>query len=108
MLPSLGYNIEGIDVSPASAEICTAEGLKARAGDFLTEQFDGKFDLITMWDVVEHLRDPAMFLARARELLSDTGYLFARIPGFGEISVHLSSMIPRAAGTLLGAPEHVQ
>ena len=104
----LGYEVEGIDVSKAAAEICRSKGLKARAGDFLTEEFDGKFDLITMWDVVEHLFDPASFLTRSSELLTDRGLLFTKIPGFGNLSVRLSQKVPRFAGILLGAPDHVQ
>jgi len=103
-----GYSVEGIDVSPASAQICRQKGLDARSGDFLTERFGGKFDLITMWDVVEHLRDPAAFLERARGLLAEGGMLFSKIPIFGELSVRLSDKVPRAAGILLGAPDHVQ
>lgn len=104
----LGYAVEGIDISEASAELCRSRGFTARAGDFLTERFDGSFDLITMWDVVEHLRDPGAFLERARSLLSRDGLLFTKIPGFGDLSVGISSRVPRAAGTLLGAPSHVQ
>lgn len=105
---SMGYTVEGIDISQASAEICKARGLNARAGNFLTESFSSKFDLITMWDVVEHLRDPAPFLLRAVSILSARGCIFAKIPGFGELSVGLSNRWPRAAGALLGAPSHVQ
>jgi 2-polyprenyl-3-methyl-5-hydroxy-6-metoxy-1,4-benzoquinol methylase len=36
---------------------------------------DGHFDLITMWDVVEHVVDPVSLLARARELLTPDGLL---------------------------------
>lgn len=105
---SLGYQVEGIDVSDASARICTQKGLKARAGDFLTDSFDHNFDVITMWDVVEHLQDPGAFLERARSLLADDGYIFAKIPSFGNLSVQLSNRVPAAAGALLGAPGHVQ
>lgn len=105
---AVGYQVEGIDISEASAAICRSRGLNARAANFLTCDFANQFDLITMWDVVEHLRDPASFFCRARELLTDRGYLFAKIPGFGDLSVGLSHLWPRAAGTLLGAPSHVQ
>ena len=103
-----GYTVEGIDISEASAEICRSRGLNARAGNFLTEKFEGKFDLITMWDVVEHLRDPESFFERARSLLTARGYLFTKIPGFGDLTVGLARRWPRVAGTLLGAPSHVQ
>jgi SAM-dependent methyltransferase len=36
------------------------------------------FDAIAMWDVIEHLADPLADLARARELLKDTGFLFVQ------------------------------
>jgi len=36
---------------------------------------DGHFDLITMWDVVEHVPDPVSLLVRARELLAPGGLL---------------------------------
>jgi 2-polyprenyl-3-methyl-5-hydroxy-6-metoxy-1,4-benzoquinol methylase len=36
---------------------------------------DGFFDLITMWDVVEHVVDPVVLLTRARELLAPGGLL---------------------------------
>lgn len=105
---TFGYTVEGIDISTASAAICRERGLNARAGNFLTEDFDSKFDLITMWDVVEHLRDPASFFERSLSLMTERGWMFAKIPGFGDLSVGLSSRWPRLAGTLLGAPSHVQ
>jgi 2-polyprenyl-3-methyl-5-hydroxy-6-metoxy-1,4-benzoquinol methylase len=103
-----GYDIEGMDISPASSAICTSRGLKAVAGDFLTHDFGRTFDLITMWDLVEHLREPGTFLERAKALLSPNGLLFAKIPVFGDLSVTCSALAPRAAGMLLGAPDHVQ
>lgn len=105
---SLGYETQGIDVSEASAEICRARGLDVRAADFLTFDFGRKFDLITMWDVVAHLRDPGAFFQRAHSLLTDNGVLFVKTPGFGDLSVRLSNRWPRLAGTLLGAPSHTQ
>lgn len=105
---SLGYQAQGIDISEASAEICRERGLDACAEDFLIYAFPAKFDLITMWDVVEHLRDPFSFFQRARSLLTKRGCLFAKIPAFGDISVALSNLWPRVSGTLLGAPGHVQ
>ena len=66
-----GYDAEGIDVSEAAAAMVRKRGVRARAADFLTADLGGAFDVITMWDVVEHLRVPSAFLRRARALLAD-------------------------------------
>lgn len=104
----LGFEARGIDISEASEKRCRARGLDAVSGDFLTYDFGRKFDVITMWDVMEHLRDPAAFLTRVRELLAPGGMYFAKVPGFGELSVSISRAVPRAAGLLIDAPDHIQ
>jgi SAM-dependent methyltransferase len=104
----LGFDVEGIDISQASAEICRSRGLACDAGDFLTHPFENKFDLITMWDVAAHLRDPGAFFSRSRTLLTKRGILFVKTPAFGDLSVRLSNRWPRVAGTLLRAPSHNQ
>ncbi|HEX5870810.1 MAG TPA: class I SAM-dependent methyltransferase [Longimicrobium sp.] len=103
-----GYQVEGIDLSEAAAELCRSRGLNARSGDFLTLPLDGGYDLITMWDVVEHLREPAAFLGRARELLAPGGLLVLKIPGFGRLTFSILDAYGRLAPNLLGAPSHVQ
>ncbi len=36
---------------------------------------EGKFDLVTFWDVIEHIPDPRAALIRARQLLAPGGFL---------------------------------
>jgi 2-polyprenyl-3-methyl-5-hydroxy-6-metoxy-1,4-benzoquinol methylase len=103
-----GYEVEGIDISAASAEICRSRGLQCAVGDFLTREFPHRFDVIVMWDVLAHLRDPESFLARSRSLLTARGILLLKTPLLGDISVGLGRRWPRAAGALLGAPSHSQ
>lgn len=103
-----GLQVEGIDISPASEARCRSRGLPAVAGDYRTYGFNGRFDAVTMWDVIEHLPSPRLFLARTRELLNPGGLLIAKVPMFGRLSVMLSAAFPCAAGALLGAPGHLQ
>jgi SAM-dependent methyltransferase len=103
-----GFRAIGIDVSQGGARLCRQKGLEALAGDFLTQDFGPEFDAATMWDVIEHLRDPGAFFERTRDLLKQGGLFIGKVPAFGEISVELSKRIPRLAGMLLGAPDHVQ
>jgi len=101
-----GYDTLGIDTSEAAVEICRSKGLDARVGDL--DSVSGRFDVITMWDVLEHVADPTALLIRARESLNENGILLAKVPAFGSLSIRLSAAIPRLAGLLLGAPGHVQ
>jgi hypothetical protein len=103
-----GLDPIGIDVSEGAARLCRAKGLDARSGDFLTDDLGNAFDAVTMWDVVEHLRDPGAFFERAREALRSGGLFIGKVPAFGNLSVKLSIWIPRFSGILLGAPDHVQ
>jgi 2-polyprenyl-3-methyl-5-hydroxy-6-metoxy-1,4-benzoquinol methylase len=103
-----GYQAEGIDVSPAAVAHCQKAGLQARVGDFTEMSFDGGFDLVTMWDVVEHLRVPAIFLSRARSLLNDDGVIVLKIPGFNRGTLRAVSVVKHFARSILGAPDHVQ
>ena len=104
----MGYSVQGIDVSEASAEICRSRGFDAVSGDYLSHDFEKRFDLVTMWDVIEHLRDPGSFFKRTRRILGPGGIFFGKVPGFGNLSVETSRHVPRLAGLLLGAPALVQ
>ena len=105
---SAGYRAEGIDVSPAAAALGRQRGLKVEAGDFRTHAFDGRFDVISFWDVLEHLREPETFLRRARYLLQDAGVLWIKIPSFGPLNFSLLQFWRGRGPLLLGAPDHVQ
>lgn len=49
--------------------------------------FEGEsFDIITMWDVVEHLLKPHSILKKCRELLKEGGFLFLHTPN-GEVQL---------------------
>jgi hypothetical protein len=67
-----GWEATGIEQSDSA---------RARAKDFfnvdLLREFDsGHYEVATLWDVVEHLRDPTRILAMIREHLTDDGLVF--------------------------------
>lgn len=104
----LGYLPLGIDVSESAKEICLSRGLDAVAGDFLKFDFKDKFDVITFWDVMEHLQFPRRFISRAGELLNDGGVILIKVPYFSKLSLSFASRVPVLARVLLGAPNHIQ
>jgi 2-polyprenyl-3-methyl-5-hydroxy-6-metoxy-1,4-benzoquinol methylase len=106
-----GYAVLGVDVSEAAGELCRKRGMEARIGDVRSEQVIGnheKFGLITFWDVIEHLPDPASFLRRAYDALVPGGCVVIKTPRTSNASVSLSARVPRLAGAILQAPSHIQ
>lgn len=102
-----GYRVTGTDISVPAVELCRSRGLDAVAGDFLTLPFDGEFDAVTMWDVIEHLPDPAAFVARARSLLRPGGSLVVKTPGVTDRMFAMVKVAPSLAGSVLHE-DHIQ
>jgi SAM-dependent methyltransferase len=66
----------GIELSAFAVEKARARGLDVTKGDFL--QADGPaeaLDVISMWDYLEHVPDPAANLEKAFAVLKPGGYL---------------------------------
>jgi 2-polyprenyl-3-methyl-5-hydroxy-6-metoxy-1,4-benzoquinol methylase len=103
-----GYDCLGVDVSAAGVALAREKGLRAEAVNFLTHPFAGRFRIITMWDVMEHLQQPRAFVLRAGELLAEDGILVLKIPAFGALNFSVLQWFPARATVLLGAPDHVQ
>jgi SAM-dependent methyltransferase len=79
VLRARGFDVWGVEVSPVIARHAQHElgfGDRVFVG-FLQDAplAPGSFDLICMWDVVEHVPDPLDLLCRARELLAPGGRL---------------------------------
>jgi SAM-dependent methyltransferase len=72
----------GVELSPTAAQAARDEfGLTVHTG-MLEEAplADQSFDVITMWDVLEHLHDPRRTLAHVHRLLRPNGYFIFRVP----------------------------
>jgi SAM-dependent methyltransferase len=102
-----GHRPQGIDASAAAVELCQKQGLDAVAADFTTHDFGHAFDLVTFWDVLEHLPDPLKFLRRAAALAGSSGAVLVKVPGHVVLSVEIAARLPRLAGAVLQVPSHL-
>jgi cyclopropane fatty-acyl-phospholipid synthase-like methyltransferase len=70
----LGYD----RVETAVAYATKVLGLRAQCKDILADNSiaTGSIDVVTMWDVIEHLENPEEYLEKTRSLLKEGGYLF--------------------------------
>lgn len=77
-----GWQVQGVELSPTAAETARREyGLDVLTGDLAQAQFpDCYFDVVTLWDVLEHLYDPLAELVEISRLLKDDGLLVIELP----------------------------
>jgi SAM-dependent methyltransferase len=76
------HEVDGTEVSVRAIEIARMKyGLRIRRGTVEELDFgDRCFEVITLFHVLEHVREPKKLLLRCRELLSDGGILIVAVP----------------------------
>jgi 2-polyprenyl-3-methyl-5-hydroxy-6-metoxy-1,4-benzoquinol methylase len=55
----------------------------------LPDRLPASFDVITLWDVIEHLDDPSRALAACRERLTPGGWIFLSTPDAGALTARV-------------------
>ena len=81
----------GIEIRPKLAGAVSKQlGLPIHCCDFLNFEPEGKFDIVCMGDVIEHLMTPTEGLLKAHKLLRDGGSLWISTPNFESAMALLS------------------
>lgn len=86
----LGFKAEGIEPSRNLVESGKKRGLKIHHGtleDCASEI--GTFDIVCLWDVIEHLHDPGKCIEVARQLINPGGVLLVNFPDIGTVPAKL-------------------
>ena len=76
------WELTGVELSPrASQKARDAYGVDVFTGDLLEANFqDNKYDLVTLWNVLEHVYDPSATLHEVWRILRSGGLMIIRIP----------------------------
>lgn len=71
-----GWQAIGVEPSDWATGEAVTQGIPVFQGTLESPELDGRqFDVITMWDVIEHVDDPSAELARCYELLKPGGMI---------------------------------
>lgn len=99
-----GWQASGVEVAPDCAlEAARISGASVACGDFVSTPLEGPFDVITMFDVIEHFRDPAAAVRRAWELLEPRGLLIVET---GDIATPVARTL-RKHWWFIDPPQHL-
>ena len=88
-LRSLGADraqLGGIDISEDMVELARQKGHRAVSVEAKGEFSGEKFDLVTLWDVLEHLLNPVETLRNLANFLKPGAYLLLQTPRVGLLS----------------------
>lgn len=98
-----GFNTYGVELNLKEAEYASKKGHQVSTALIQNTSFDTKFDLVTLWDVFEHIKDGHSFLKVIRELLTDNGVIFMQVPS----SDALAAKILQEKCNMFDGIEHV-
>lgn len=75
------FEKNGLEINLQGIKICEGKGIKIYKKPVEFEDFgEKKFDIITLWHVLEHLENPAALLGKVREILKNDGILIIQVP----------------------------
>lgn len=100
-----GARVAGVEIDPRAVHACRAAGLEVVEGsiaDVIPPA--GPWDLVTFWDVLDHLDDPAGALRRVTPLLARRGAVLIRGRN-GCVHVPLKRLCLRARRLLPFCPD---
>lgn len=86
------HEVHGSDISSFAIQQARARGLaNTQAGAFADLDYSiGSFDLVSMWDLLEHVADPATTLEKAHAILKPGGYLLISTGDIESIAARLT------------------
>jgi SAM-dependent methyltransferase len=80
----------GIDISSVAVALAQKRaGVRAQQGDYLTLDLGRQVDLLTMWDTIEHLKRPDLFVAKAGRDVKTGGVIAITTGDIGSLNARL-------------------
>ena len=100
------FEVHGLELSAHAVAECHARGLENVVEGVVSAAYlaaHGPFDVIAMFDVIEHLEDPAEVIAALADALAPGGLLLVTTGDWGSLVARIS----RADWRLMTPPQHL-
>jgi 2-polyprenyl-3-methyl-5-hydroxy-6-metoxy-1,4-benzoquinol methylase len=106
MAKEKGWDVFGIDVSDYAANFAKERfGIDCFVGSLKKANFpDNHFDVITLWDVIEHFENPLEELEEIRRILSDDGVILFDTPNVESLMRQIAHWIYVLTGGIFKYP----
>lgn len=99
-----GWAVCGTEFSPQAVERCRERGLDVRQGNLELSMFDpNSFDVVTSFEVFEHIDDAPAEIRKIHTLLRPGGMFYMTTPNFNSVLRYLEG----AEFRMIAYPEHI-
>ena len=103
-MKSYGWNVYGVEISQASANIGNKRGLNISCGELGGADFsDNFFDVVVLNQTLEHVYSPSSYLKEIHRILKPEGTLIIAVPNIG----CMESKMFKENWHLLDVPTHL-
>ncbi len=90
LMANLGWNVLGTDISEAAVSAARVKRLPVMIGNLSDLNLpDEHYDVITLWDVLEHLHTPIETLSKVWRLLKPEGLLMIGLPNIDSLQFRI-------------------
>lgn len=101
---SKGWNVYGTEYTDTAVEICRKKGINMKKGKLNPDSFNSlKFDVITSFEVMEHINNPMEEVYNFNQLLREGGIVYVTTPNFNS----LSRLLLKEQWSIIEYPEHL-
>jgi len=87
-----GFDVHGIDISETAVQYVTEKFLLRATCETLDDllKSNRRYDIITLWHVLEHFLDPYTYLNKTNRLLNEFGICVVEVPNLRSLKFMLS------------------
>ncbi len=99
-----GWEVYGTEFTDEAVNICSAKGIHIKKGFFNFKNYEPEmFDIITSFEVIEHINNPQTELINFNTILRDGGLVYVTTPNFNSLLRYRL----KATYNIICYPEHL-